>query len=63
MLVGVVLVLLGCGLFFLGIAGLANWVTRAFGFTNAFVDASPGAVLFVVGLLVIWGGRRKVAAD
>jgi hypothetical protein len=63
MLVGVVLVVLGGGLFFLGIAGLANWVTRAFGFTNAFVDASPGAVLFVVGVLVIWGGRRKLAAD
>jgi GYF domain 2 len=61
-LLGAVMVLLGCGLFYLGITGLVTWVANALGFTNQLVDAS-GIVLFVVGLVVIWSSRRKVAVE
>jgi hypothetical protein len=62
-LVGALMILLGGGLFLLGITGVMTWVARALGFTSKFVDASPGAVLFIVGLLVIWNSRRRVAIE
>jgi GYF domain 2 len=58
--VGLGLMLLGCAVFYLGFSGTVAWAERAIGFDNALVEASPGAMLFVVGLLVILArGRRR----
>jgi GYF domain 2 len=62
-LIGLLMILLGCGLFYLGLTGMVTWAANAFGFANRFVDATPGAVLSVVGLVVIWSSRRKVALE
>jgi hypothetical protein len=61
--VGVVMVLLGGGVFYLGITGVVTWPASALGFTSQLVNASPGIVLFVVGLVAIWSSRRKVAVE
>jgi hypothetical protein len=60
---GVVMVLLGGGVFYLGITGVVTWPASALGFTSQLVNASPGIVLFVVGLVAIWSSRRKVAVE
>ena len=60
---GVVMVLLGGGVFYLGITGIITWAASALGFTSHLLDASPGIVLFIVGLLMIWTSRRKVAVE
>jgi GYF domain 2 len=62
-LAGVVMVLLGGGVFYLGITGVVTWPARARGFTSQLVNASPGFVLFIVGLVAIWSSRRKVAVE
>jgi hypothetical protein len=60
---GVVMVLLGGGVFYLGITGVVTWPASALGFTSQLVNASPGIVLFIVGLVAIWSSRRKVAVE
>jgi hypothetical protein len=62
-LAGVIMVLLGGGVFYLGITGVVTWPASALGFTSQLVNASPGIVLFVVGLVAIWSSRRKVAVE
>jgi hypothetical protein len=52
LLMGIAVVALGCGLFYLGISGKSNEL----------IDASCGVVLFVVGLFLIWGTRRGALA-
>jgi uncharacterized protein DUF4339 len=52
LLMGVAVVALGCGLFYLGISGKSNEL----------IDASIGVVLFVVGMFLIWGTRRGALA-
>jgi hypothetical protein len=53
LVVGVVLALLGVVLFLLGIAGSLTWSLQAFGFDSKLVDASPGAVMVVAGVIVM----------
>jgi hypothetical protein len=38
--VGLVAMLLGCGLFYLGVSGKVTWVAKAFGLTGELVDTS-----------------------
>jgi hypothetical protein len=54
-LVGAVLVLLGCGLVYLGFIRVLPRATGAFAVT--------GAILFIVGLMVILFTRRKATAE
>jgi uncharacterized protein DUF4339 len=61
--VGLLMIVVGGGLFYLGVTGMVTWAANTFGFTSEYVDASPGAVLCVVGLVVIAGSRRKVSTD
>jgi hypothetical protein len=62
LLLGVVVLLLGCLLFYLGISGNVTRLVRAFGLANEVVDASPGALLFIVGVFVIWSTLERVTA-
>jgi len=61
--VGLLMIVVGGGLFYLGVTGMVTWAANAFGFNSEYVDASPGAVLCVVGLAVIASSRRRVATD
>ena len=61
LITGCLVILVGCALFYLGVDGKVTWSAKAFGFSSELVDASPGAVLFIVGLFIIWGTRYKVS--
>ncbi|MEI6669045.1 MAG: hypothetical protein WCP29_12900 [Acidobacteriota bacterium] len=50
----------GVALFLNGVAGNTNWTARALGVESQISDAAPGAILFVVGLLVIVATRFTV---
>lgn len=50
---GVVCILLGVVLFLLGVTGNIQWSASVLGFSSKLTDAAPGAVLFVVGVIVI----------
>jgi hypothetical protein len=62
LLLGLLVLISGGLLFYLGISGNVTRLVGAFGLPMEIVDASPGALLFIVGLLVIWGRRDRVAA-
>jgi hypothetical protein len=57
---GLVCIVGGFILFIMGISGSINWVVKAEGFSSQLVNAAPGAVLFVVGVLVAWLTRFDV---
>jgi hypothetical protein len=61
LLLGMIVLLVGCLLFYLGISGNVARVARALGLTTEIAEASPGALLFVVGLLMVWATRYKVS--
>jgi hypothetical protein len=61
-LFGVSVVALGCMLFYLGISGNVARFAAAVGFNTKVIDASPGALLFILGLLVIWLTRLRMTA-
>jgi len=58
-LIGAAVILAGCGLIYLGVAGKLTWIAGAFGLRSEFVSASPGAALAVVGLVLVWRARTK----
>jgi hypothetical protein len=62
LLLGGVAIIVGCSLFYLGISGNVAKLAKAYGLTTELVEASPGALLFVIGLFVIWGARYRVTA-
>lgn len=57
LIVGLGVVLVGSALFLRGIAGNASWTARILGFESAISDAGPGALLFVVGIFIVWSTR------
>ena len=50
---GVLCILGGIVLFFSGIAGKTHWAVNLLGIESTITDASPGAILFIVGFLII----------
>jgi hypothetical protein len=57
---GVSVLIVGCSLFFLGMSGHLIQIAMAIGLAPELVDASPGALLFVLGLFVVWSTRDKI---
>ena len=51
--------LVGAWLFYLGAFGKEPWGAASFGDASRLVDALPGTLLFLAGLFVIRGTRRK----
>lgn len=49
----------GMVLFLMGVAGALDWYASMLGFESKITQAAPGAVLFVVGLFVVWITRYK----
>ncbi|SBS38044.1 hypothetical protein MSP8886_04369 [Marinomonas spartinae] len=56
---GLVCILGGLALFLNGIAGSTNWTAKIFGAESTITDAAPGAILFIVGLFLVWVTRYK----
>ncbi len=60
LLLGAGCVIGGIKLFLRGIGGSTSWTASVMGSETAITDAGPGAVLFVVGLFVIFVTRYRV---
>lgn len=60
---GIVCVIGGIVLLVCGVTGSTNWVGTFFGFHSNLTDASPGAVLFIVGLFIIRLTRFHVVCN
>lgn len=59
---GIFTIIAGCILLYLGISGESNFVADTFGVKAELTDATPGTVLFVVGLLIIVVTRFRFTA-
>ena len=57
--IGLICVLGGIGLFLNGIAGSTSWTAKVIGAESEISDAAPGAVLFVVGVFIVFITRPK----
>ena len=58
--IGLVLILAGCAAAFLGLAGEFPLLSELSGVYADEIDALPGLVMIVIGLIIIWGTRRPV---
>jgi uncharacterized protein DUF4339 len=59
LLLGGFIIVLGCVVLFAGLAGDEQWSAAMRGFSNTLVDALPGALLFQIGIFVIWITRQR----
>lgn len=60
LVLGLVCVVGGVILFLAGVTGKMNWTASFLGASSEILDAAPGAVLFIVGLFIIFVTRYKV---
>ena len=61
LLLGLACVIGGIVLFLHGVAGSTSWTAKIIGTESKVTDAAPGAVLFIVGLFVVWITRFDVS--
>lgn len=52
---------LGATFCYLGVEGKTTWSAHLLGFDSRLVDAAPGVVLIVVGLILIWVTQHRVS--
>jgi hypothetical protein len=52
--VGLVCIIGGCILFLHGVTGATSWTASFLGAESKISDAAPGAILFVVGLFIVF---------
>jgi hypothetical protein len=50
----------GIVLFHHGVTGSTSWIAKILGVESKIFDASPGALLFIIGLLTVWITKFKV---
>ena len=60
LVVGVVCILGGLILFILGVTSATSWTAKILGAESTLADAAPGAVLFIVGLFVVYITRYNI---
>ena len=53
LVIGLLVVIAGVVLFFAGVGGQTTWVVNLMGIESELTDAAPGAVLGVIGLLIV----------
>ncbi len=63
LILGLVCVVGGIVLFLHGVGGSTSWTAKILGLESKLSDAAPGAVLFVVGLFVVWVTKFDVKAQ
>lgn len=54
LVLGLVCILGGVALFINGVAGSTSWTAKILGAESQVTDAAPGAVLFIVGLFIVF---------
>lgn len=54
LLLGLVSIIGGMILFLNGVSGSTRWIAKFVGGESTISDAAPGAVLFIVGLFIVW---------
>jgi len=62
LIVGLVCIIGGIVLFLHGVAGSTSWTASFLGASSDISDAAPGAILFIVGLFIVWITRFEVKA-
>jgi len=60
LLLGFVCVIGGILLFLAGVTGAVSWTARFLGASSELLDAAPGALLFVVGLFIVFVTRYNL---
>ncbi len=60
LVLGLACVIGGIVLFLHGVTGSTSWTTTFIGGKSKVSDAAPGAVLFIVGLFIVWITRFSV---
>jgi len=60
LVLGLVCVLGGVALFANGVAGSTSWTAKMLGAESTISDAAPGAVLFIVGLFIVFVTRYSL---
>lgn len=63
LILGLVCMMGGVVLFLNGVAGSSSWTTKIMATDSTLTDAAPGAILFVVGLLVVFVTRYNVSLE
>jgi hypothetical protein len=58
--IGVLLMLLGCAVAYLAFTGDFTLISETLGFDAEEIDASAGAVFFIAGIVIMWVTRYKV---
>lgn len=56
--VGLLIILLGCAVFYLRVSGEFRLASELFDVNSVEIDASIGVVLLIAGIIVIWATRR-----
>jgi len=60
MITGILIVLLGAFMAFRGISGTTNWIFNILGFQSQIAEATPGIILFLLGIVIIYLTRFKI---
>ncbi len=55
--IGLVVIIIGAYLTIGGITGATNWTVKIFNIDSELTDATPGVILFVIGLIIIATSR------
>jgi cytochrome c biogenesis protein CcdA len=63
LVVATLCIVLGVVLFYLGVSASTSWSAKYFGAKFEFLDMAPGAILFAVGVLVVFITRRQFSAS
>lgn len=61
LLFGFACIAFGTWLFYKGIDGNIDWSTSILGAESRIVNCAPGALLFIVGMLIAWSTRFQVS--
>ena len=60
LIAGLIVILFGVLLCIIGVAGGTSWTTSILGFESSISDATPGVVIAIVGLVIVFITRPKV---
>jgi hypothetical protein len=63
LILGLLCIVGGMLLFLNGVAGSSSWTAKIMGGDSTLTDAAPGAILFIVGLFVVFITRYKMKLD
>ncbi len=60
LIIGALIMIGGILLGIFGVVGSSSWSAKLLGFESNVIDASPGVILFIVGLFIVFMSRLKI---